>query len=115
MSDEIIKPPTTSNKRLAPELSYFGIKTRLKFNGSCLKQDKITYTFRTKVNIYIVYELTLNLSYNDVVLENCLFGEVELTNNADIVKCKYSGYGTGFDKSGTFSFPSGGFGFIHKN
>ena len=115
MSDEIIKPPTTSNKRLAPELSYFGIKTRVKFNGSCLKQDKITYTFRTKVNIYIFYELNPNLSYNDVVLENCLFGEVELTSNADIVKCKYSGYGSGFDKRGTFSFPSGGFGFLDKD
>ena len=115
MSDEIIKPPTTSNKRLAPELSYFGIKTRVKFNGSYLKQDKITYTFRTKVNIYIVYELNPNLSYNDVVLENCLFGEVELTSNADIVKCKYSGYGSGFDKRGTFSFPGGGFGFLDKD
>ena len=115
MSDEIIKPPTTSNKRLAPELSYFGIKTRVKFNGSCLKQDKITYTFRTKVNIYIFYELNPNLSHNDVVLENCLFGEVELTSNADIVKCKYSGYGSGFDKRGTFSFSSGGFGFLDKD
>ena len=39
LSDEIIKPPTTSNNSLAPALSYFGRKTRLKFNGSCLKQD----------------------------------------------------------------------------
>ena len=27
------------------------------------------------------------------ILENCLFGEVRLTKNADIGKYKYSGYG----------------------
>ena len=42
LSDKIIKPPSTTNNSLAPALSYFGTKTRLKFNGSCLKQDKIT-------------------------------------------------------------------------
>ena len=29
---------------LPQNLSYSGTKTRVKFNGSCLKQDKITYT-----------------------------------------------------------------------
>ena len=41
LSDEIIKPPSTNNNSLSPALSYFGTKTRVKFNGSCLKQDKI--------------------------------------------------------------------------
>ena len=36
-----------------------------------------------------------------------LFG---ITKNADIEKYKYSGYGTGFDRRSSFSFPSGGFG-----
>ena len=31
-------------------------------------------------------------------LENCLFGEVSLTKNADIDKYTYSGYGIGFDR-----------------
>ena len=57
LPDEIIKPPATSDNSLAPELSHFG-KIRLKFDGSYLKQDKITFTHRTIVNIYIVYELT---------------------------------------------------------
>ena len=39
-----------------------------------------------------------------------MFGAVKLTNNADISKYKYSGYGIGFDGHGTFSFPIGGFG-----
>ena len=39
-----------------------------------------------------------------------MFGAVALTKYADIEKCKYSGYGIGFDKRSNFSFPSGGFG-----
>ena len=33
-----------------------------------------------------------------------------MTTNADINKYGYSGYGIGFDRRGSFSFPSGGFG-----
>ena len=33
-----------------------------------------------------------------------------MTKNADIDKCEYSGYGTGFDRRSSFSFPSSGFG-----
>ena len=31
-----IKPPTTSDNSLTPGLDYYGTKTRVKFNGSCL-------------------------------------------------------------------------------
>ena len=51
LSDEIIKPPSTSNHRLAPKLSYFGTKTRAQFKESCLKQDTIAYTHGTIVNM----------------------------------------------------------------
>ena len=43
-------------------------------------------------------------------LVNCVFGAVSLTKNADIDKYKYSGYGIGFDRGGSFSFPGVGFG-----
>ena len=43
-------------------------------------------------------------------LVNCLFSAVCLTKNSDIDKYKSSRYGTGFDRGGYFSFPSGGFG-----
>ena len=33
-----------------------------------------------------------------------------MTKNADIDKYGYSGYGTGFDRRSSFSFPGGGFG-----
>ena len=44
LSDEIIKLPAISGNSLAPALSYFGNKTRLKFAGNCLKEDKVTFT-----------------------------------------------------------------------
>ena len=44
------------------------------------------------------------------MLENCLFGAVKLTKNADIDQYQYSGYGIGFDRKSSFSFPSSGFG-----
>ena len=63
------------------------------------------------VNIYIVYELGASSSHiDDPTLKNCLFGAVTLTKNADIDKYRYSGYGIGFDRKGSFSFPSGGYG-----
>ena len=84
------------------KLSYFINKIKVKFNGNCLKQDKITYTHGTIVNIYIVYKIISNINNFDVNLENCLFGAVKLTKNADIDKYKYSGYGIGFDGKATF-------------
>ena len=63
------------------------------------------------VNIYIVYELIPSSSHSDdPTLKNCLFGTVTLTKNADIDKYGYSGYGIGFDRRSSFSFPGGGFG-----
>ena len=82
-SDEIIKPPTTSNNSLAPSLGYFINKIKVKFNGSCLKQDKITYTHGTIVTRYIVYKLSSNLNNFVFALEDCLFGAVKLTENSN--------------------------------
>ena len=59
----------------------------------------------------IVYKLGASSSrVNDPTLKNCLFGAVTLTKNADIDKYEYSGYGIGFDRRSSFTFPSGGFG-----
>ena len=51
-----IKPPTTTNNSLTPELNYYGTKTKIKFTGSCLKQSNHIFTHKKVVNIYIVYE-----------------------------------------------------------
>ena len=111
LSAESIKPPTISDNSLTPALSYYGTKTRVTFTGSCLKQSKISYTHGKVVNIYMVYELGASSSHvNHPTLKNCLFGAVSLTKNADIDKYGYSGYGIGFGRRGSFSFPGGGYG-----
>ena len=76
-----------------PRIVYDNTRIKVKFNGSLLKQDKVTYNHGPIVNIYIII---------------CLFGAFELTKNADIDKYKYSGYGIGFDSRGCFTHPSGG-------
>ena len=94
LSNQIIKPP---NNSFASTLKYTGKRMYLKFNGSCLKQDKIVFNHGKIVNIYIVYDLKSNLNNCDPTLANCLFGAVKLTKNKDIDKYKYSGYRIGFD------------------
>ena len=84
---------------------------RVKFTGSCLKQPKSLHTHSNIVNIYIVYELSaLGSNNSNPTLKNCLFGAVTLTKNTDIDKYGYYGYGIGFDRRSSFSFPGGGFG-----
>ena len=63
LSDESIKPSTTSDNSLNPELNYYGTKTRVKFTGSCLKQSSHILTHTKIVNIYIVYELATSSSH----------------------------------------------------
>ena len=56
LSDESIKPPSTSDNSLFLLIDYLGNKVKIKFNGSCLKQPKLSnqYTHKTIVNIYMV-------------------------------------------------------------
>ena len=92
-------------------MSGDGDKLYLEFKGSCLKLDKSKFSLiETKsvvsvVRMYIDYEITkYNAVSNYPTLEKCLFGAIKLTKNPDIDKCKYSGYGIGFDRKGKFSF-----------
>ena len=111
LSNESIKAISTSDNSLNPTLSYYDTKIRAKFTGGCLQQPKISDTHKKVVKIYIVYELVASSSnVNDPTLENCLFGAATLTKKKDIDKYGYSGYGIGFDKRGSCSFPGGGFG-----
>ena len=112
MSYESIKPLTAFYNSVTSALNYIGNKTRVKFDGGSLKQDKITFTHGKIINIYIVYEINLwNYVYSfNLTLGNSLFGDVKLIKNTDIDKYNYSGYSTGFDMKGTFRFPAIGFG-----
>ena len=44
ISNESIKPSTTSNNSLNPRLSYYGTKVRAQFTKSCLKQPNHIFT-----------------------------------------------------------------------
>ena len=79
LSNESIKPPTTSNNSFAPALSYVGNKVRVNLDGNCLQQDKITFTHESTMDIYIVYQIRLRpFKQGDFTLENALFGALEL-------------------------------------
>ena len=75
LSTEVIKQPSTSDNSLKPTLIYYlASRIRIKFSGSCLKHDKITFNHRKVVNIYIVYELGASSSSNsDPTIKNYLF------------------------------------------
>ena len=110
LSEEIIKPPATSDNSLNPKLTYYGAKARLEFRGICLKQDQSTFNHGKIVNIYIVYELDKTYVKIHPTLVNCLFGAVSITKNPDINQNKYSEYGIGFDRTGVYLLPDGCFG-----
>ena len=54
LSAESIKPFPTSDNSLTPLLVSYDYNIRVRFNGSCLKQSKVSYTHGKVVNIYIV-------------------------------------------------------------
>ena len=91
-------------------IDHYGSRVRLKFDKGCLKlPNNLTYHYESKVNIYIVYELGgSSCNDSDPTVKNCLFRAVILTKNTDIEKYGYSGYGIGFDRRGSFSFPGDG-------
>ena len=64
------------------------------------------------INLYLSYRSypwLRNLN-TDFTLNNCLFGSVKLTKNADPDKYNYSSYGIGFHSHSEFSFTDGSMG-----
>ena len=73
------------NTMFNPSLDYVGAKVRLKFNGDCLKQEKIIFNRGKIVNIYIIYEIERNVKITSYpTLENYLFSAVKLTKHVDV-------------------------------
>ena len=46
LSTKNIKPPTTSDNSLTSLLVYYDHNIKIKFNGSILRQPKVTYTHK---------------------------------------------------------------------
>ena len=106
LPDESINCITASNYSITPSLDYLGTKIRVELNGSCLKQDKITYIHGNIVNIVQKISKHYNISTYPI-LERFLFGVVSFTKNNHIDEYKYSGYSVGFDRKGKFSVGNG--------
>ena len=110
MPNEIITSPFTSNKSLSSKLVWCISRIKLKFKGSCLKQEgQAAFTPKNMVNFFIVYELDSQPQNfdTDFTLGGCLFGGVKLTKNGDPDKYSYSGYGIGFNTCGEYSLLDG--------
>ena len=88
LSAETIKPPATSD------------------NSKFFK----TTSFKHSKHLHCLWASCIGSNNSDPTLKDCLFGAATLTKNADIDKYGYSGYGIGFDRRSSFSFPGGGFG-----
>ena len=88
-------------------------KISVQFDGTCLKQEKVTFTHKKLVNICIAYKTNLG-SYTqstNFALGNDLFGAFKLTANFYSHKYCYFAYGIEFNVPGRFSLPCGsGFG-----
>ena len=84
MLNEKVKPPYKSDKSLFPKLLWHKSRLRLRFEGSCLKQENTApFTPNNAANLFIVYELdrwSRDLN-TDIALKDCLFGAVKLTKN----------------------------------
>ena len=78
----------------------------MELNVSCFKQDKVRCNHGKVVNIYIVFEISKSINNGDYpTIEDCLFGAVTLTKNADIDMYKECGHGIGFGRHGISSSP----------
>ena len=76
----------TSDYGITPYLSYYDTNNiRVKFVGGCLKQEPGSLFHAGLVNVYTAYEISKSINISDYpTRENCLFGAVWLTKEADI-------------------------------
>ena len=89
-----------------PFIEYTNARIKPKFDGSILREKSSTSLGLIAI-YYIVYRLNPRTNSSNVVLENCLFGKMKMTKNADTDKYKYQSHGIGFDLSEIFSHPDG--------
>ena len=94
---------------VTPKLVSYNYRIKLKFKGSCLKQEfQAAFTPKNVIIFFIVYEL--DSWPRDVNTDFTLFGGVRLTKNTDPDKYWYSGFGMRFNTHGQYSLPEGSVG-----
>ena len=81
----MIKINVTVNHSLSSKLVWMNNSRKiLRFKGSCLIEDKVTFILNNLINLFIIYKLDrwshdLNA---DFAPKSCLFATVKLTKNA---------------------------------
>ena len=94
LSDEKINSIKTTDYRTTPHWDYYNTaKIRVKFNGSCLKQDQPILLYGGIVNVYIFYEITNNFNVSSY----------PTLESGDIGKYGYSNYGIEFGRKWFFN------------
>ena len=90
MSRESIGNITKSNSNFAPTLVDHHVLPDINFDGHCLIKNNI-FISKKVINLYISKTLGQQLRNlnTDFTLDNCVFGSVKLTKNADLGKYKY--------------------------
>ena len=111
LSAESVNPPTASDKQSYTRIKLLWYQNKNTIYWKSFKTTKnFMHSWKRSKHLHC-YELGASSSHdNDTTLKNCLFGAVTLTKNADIDKYGYFGYGIGFDRRSSFSFPCGEFG-----
>ena len=80
MFEKKFNTPITSNNSFRPTLDHITDKRRLKFDGSCLKQDKLRYPHIHVVNILLCTRNLWSFKRNcNFTLTNPLFKAAKLT------------------------------------
>ena len=90
MSEENIESITKSVSNFAPTFVDYHVLPNIYFNELFLINN--IYIPKKVINLCISYTLTpwLRNLNTDFTLNNCLFGSVKLTTNADLDKCKHA-------------------------
>ena len=110
MSVENIENITKSNSNSATTFVDYNLLRDITFNGHSLINN--IYIAKKVTHLYTSYTLNpwLRNASIDFTLNNCLFGSLKLTKNADSVKHKYSGYNIRFSSWSEFLFADGSMG-----
>ena len=85
---ESIENITKSDSNFAPTFVDHHILPDMNFNGHCLIKINISIP-KKLINLYIAYAVgpqLRNLKTDFTLFNNCLFGSVKLTKNADLDK-----------------------------
>ena len=106
MSGESIENITKSDNNFAPTFVDHHSLPYTNFNGRCWIKNNLSIP-KNVTKLYISNTLGLQLRNFNTDFTLSLFGSLKLTENADLDKYKYTGYGIKFNSCGEYSSPDG--------